>query len=85
MNIAIIGSGYVGLVTGACFAELGNRVISVDSNAAKIRALNQGTIPIYEPGLEELVKSNIRKKRLFFTTHLGRAVSECAPAAKRRG
>ena len=75
MNISIIGSGYVGLVTGSCLAELGNKVICADSDKKKIAALNKGIIPIYEPGLEELVNTNFKKKRLRFTSSIKDAVS----------
>ncbi len=74
MKIAVVGSGYVGLVAGACLAENGNDVICVDKDPAKIRALQRGNIPIYEPGLEELVKRNRSEKRLLFTTALERGV-----------
>ncbi|MFH1198899.1 MAG: UDP-glucose/GDP-mannose dehydrogenase family protein [Candidatus Omnitrophota bacterium] len=74
MNIAIVGTGYVGLVSGACFAELGNKVICADNDAQKIAALKKGVIPIYEPGLEELIKSNFEKKRISFTTNIKEAV-----------
>lgn len=70
MNICVIGSGYVGLVTGSCFADLGNNVICVDNNKSKVAALKKGTIPIYEPGLEELVKRNVKEGRLSFTDRL---------------
>ena len=74
MKIAVIGTGYVGLVVGACFAETGNEVACVDKDAAKIRMLNRGAIPIFEPGLEELVRRNRSEKRLTFTTKLPDAV-----------
>lgn len=74
MNISIIGSGYVGLVTGACFAELGNRVICVDNDQAKIKRLKAGVMPIYEPGLSELVKRNVKQLRLSFTADIRSAV-----------
>jgi UDPglucose 6-dehydrogenase len=74
MKIAVVGTGYVGLVVGACLAETGNDVICVDSDAAKIRSLRRGVMPIYEPGLEELVRRNQSEKRLSFTTVLPRAV-----------
>src|SRR5678815_2714657 len=74
MRIAVIGTGYVGLVAGACLAENGNDVVCVDKDPAKIRALQRGKIPIYEPGLEELVRRNRAEKRLTFTTNLARGV-----------
>ena len=74
MNISIIGSGYVGLVTGACFAELGNKVICVDCDVKKISHLKKGIVPIYEPGLEELIKLNLKNKRLKFTSSISTAV-----------
>lgn len=74
MNVAIIGAGYVGLVTGACFAELGNTVICVDNDKSKIQSLKKLKIPIYEPGLEELVKNNYRHGRISFTTDISQAV-----------
>ena len=67
MKIAIIGSGYVGLVTGACFAQVGHEVICVDNDERKVKALNHGRIPIYEPGLEQLVLRNVAARRLKFT------------------
>jgi UDPglucose 6-dehydrogenase len=74
MKIAVIGTGYVGLVAGACFAENGNDVICVDKDPAKVRTLQRGRIPIYEPGLEELVRRNRAEKRLTVTTNLPRGV-----------
>jgi UDPglucose 6-dehydrogenase len=74
MNIAVVGTGYVGLVAGACFAETGNDVICVDVDARKVEALKAGQVPIFEPGLEDLVKSNSKAGRLTFTTSLPDAV-----------
>lgn len=76
MNICVIGTGYVGLVAGTCFAESGNDVICVDIDAKKVERLNNGEVPIYEPGLEELVKRNREDGRLRFTTDLSLAVRE---------
>ncbi len=73
MNITVIGTGYVGLVTGTCFAEMGHRVFSVDINADKIAKLNEGILPIYEPGLDGMVHSNVAEGRLSFTTSLEEA------------
>ena len=74
MRIAVVGTGYVGLVTGACFAENGNTVVCVDRDAARVNALKRGRLPIHEPGLGELVGRNQAEKRLSFTTVLPRAV-----------
>ena len=89
MNICVIGSGYVGLVTGSCFADLGNNVICVDNDKSKIAALKKGVIPIYEPGMEDLVKRNVKKGRLSFTSRLQDAVKKseiifvCVPTPPR--
>ncbi len=76
MNIAVIGSGYVGLVTGACFADLGNNVICVDNDVEKVKKLKAGIVPIYEPGLENLIKINRLEGRLEFTDDIGYAVQK---------
>ena len=76
MNIAVIGTGYVGLVSGTCFAEFGINVTCVDIDEKKIDALHQGEIPIYEPGLEDMVHRNVREGRLSFTTDMKDAVEK---------
>jgi UDPglucose 6-dehydrogenase len=76
MRIAVIGTGYVGLVAGTCFAESGNNVICVDIDAKKVEALRNGKIPIYEPGLEEMVAHNVKEERLSFTTDTADAVRQ---------
>ena len=76
MRVAMIGSGYVGLVSGACFADFGHVVTCVDNDNRKIKALQAGDIPIFEPGLEELVAKNVAQERLFFTTDIVKAVQE---------
>lgn len=76
MKIAVIGTGYVGLVSGTCFADSGNEVTCVDNNPEKLRALKNGEIPIYEPGLETLFDRSVREKRLFFTDDLENAVKQ---------
>lgn len=74
MKIAVVGTGYVGLVTGTCFAEMGNEVVCVDIDQQKVKQMKAGKIPIYEPGLEDLFKHNIKENRLSFTTQLRDAV-----------
>ena len=76
MKLCIIGTGYVGLVSGTCFSDLGNNVICADVDSKKINLLNSGRIPIYEPGLEELIKKNFDKKRLMFTTDISSAIKK---------
>ncbi|MCI2227538.1 UDP-glucose/GDP-mannose dehydrogenase family protein [Polaribacter sp. MSW13] len=76
MNITVVGSGYVGLVSGTCFAEMGNKVTCVDIDQKKIQKLEEGIIPIFEPGLEQMVLKNVKNKNLFFTTNLGNAISD---------
>lgn len=75
MKVCVIGTGYVGLVVGTCLAEMGNDVICVDNNEEKLRQLHQGIIPIYEPGLEELIKVNVSENRLTFTSDIKNAVA----------
>ncbi|MDG1709871.1 MAG: UDP-glucose/GDP-mannose dehydrogenase family protein [Schleiferiaceae bacterium] len=74
MNITVIGSGYVGLTSGTCFAEMGNKVTCVDIDATKIENLNQGILPIFEPGLKTMISNNVKNKNLFFTTELNKAL-----------
>lgn len=75
MRVCVIGTGYVGLVTGACLADTGNDVWCVDKDEEKISKLNQGVVPIYEPGLEDIVKRNLAGGRLRFTTDIAEGVS----------
>src|SRR5438876_6629243 len=76
LRIAVIGTGYVGLVTATCFAESGNDVVGMDADQRKVDLLVSGKIPIYEPGLQELVQRNRREERLRFTTDLAQAVRQ---------
>ncbi len=76
MKIAVIGTGYVGLVTGTCFAEMGNNVICVDIDAAKVKTLSQGTITIFEPELDKLFHRNLKESRLHFTTSLEQGIKD---------
>ena len=76
MRVAMIGTGYVGLVSGACIADFGHQVRCVDTDSTKISKLNAGEVPIYEPGLKDIVLSNVRQGRLSFTTTLSEAVNE---------
>ena len=74
MKIAVVGSGYVGLVTGTCLAETGNYVTCIDIDVNKIEKLNAGVITIYEPGLEVIFKRNLKQERLFFTSNLAEGI-----------
>ena len=76
MKLAVVGTGYVGLVTGVCLAKFGNDVVCVDTNVQKIEALSKGTVPFYEPGLEEIIRNNLEEERLSFSTDLPSALDE---------
>lgn len=76
MQICVIGTGYVGLVVGTCLAEMGNYVICVDNDTSKLELLKKGIVPIYEPGLDDLIKVNVDEKRLKFSSDLQNAVKE---------
>ena len=76
MKLCIVGTGYVGLVSGVCFSDIGNDVICVDNDQNKIQDLNKGKIPIYEPGLDELVKKNYKARRLNFTTDIDYSIKK---------
>ena len=76
MKLCMIGTGYVGLVSGVCFSDLGNQVICVDKDLKKIKKLQRGIIPIFEPGLDELVKRNVKNKRLIFSNDLKNSVKK---------
>ena len=81
MKICVIGTGYVGLVAGTCLADMGNDVICVDNDLDKLEKLRSGVVPIYEPGLEELIKANVMEGRLNFSDNLSEAVSTARPAS----
>ncbi|HET7376298.1 MAG TPA: 2-dehydropantoate 2-reductase N-terminal domain-containing protein, partial [Anaerolineae bacterium] len=78
-NIAVVGVGYVGLVTGTCLADLGHRVVCLDVNAERVENLKKAIMPIYEPGLEEIVRRNMHAGRLSFTTSYAEAVNGTSP------
>ena len=75
MKLCMIGTGYVGLVSGVCFADIGNQVICVDKDKSKIDKLNSGISPIYEPGLDELIKKNFLARRLSFSSNINKAIN----------
>ena len=83
MDIAIIGTGYVGLVSGACFADFGHSVVCLDANPARVESLERGEIPFYEPGLGELVARNREAGRIRFTTDIGDAVGAATAPGSR--
>jgi len=83
MRIVMIGAGYVGLVSGACLSEFGHEVVCVDNDPARIEALKDGIIPIYEPGLDEVVIANMRAGRLSFTADLSHAARKAEPCSLR--
>ncbi len=87
MKITVVGTGYVGLVSGTCLAEVGNDVLCLDVDPEKIRILEEGGIPIYEPGLQDMVRRNVAAGRLHFTTDIEKAVqlgtSSSSPSARR--
>ena len=76
MKLCMVGTGYVGLVSGTCFADIGHTVYCVDKDINKIKKLNAGQSPIYEPGLDELIKENYHSKRLFFTSNISEALNK---------
>src|ERR1700748_1735773 len=78
MKIAVVGTGYVGLVSGTCFAETGNKVTCIDIDANKVNKLSNGEITIYEPGLEKLFLRNLKEERLTFTTNLEEGIKDAA-------
>ena len=80
MRIAMVGTGYVGLVSGACLSEFGHEVVCIDNDGSKIDALKAGRIPIFEPGLEEVVANNVKAGRLSFANDLAKAVPGAAMA-----
>ncbi|NLJ08684.1 MAG: UDP-glucose/GDP-mannose dehydrogenase family protein, partial [Sphingobacteriales bacterium] len=76
MKLAVVGTGYVGLVTGTCFAESGNQVVCIDIDTEKVKLMKEGKVPIYEPGLDTLFERNIAQERLSFTTNLEEGIRE---------